>query len=386
MRLRKTFFISGLVLIFLAAGMFAAPGVVGWKYNRVRNPPPYEVPAETTELHRRLLIADLHADTLLWGRDILRQSGAGHVDVPRLQHANISLQVFSVVTTAPRKLNIERNAASSDMVRYLAMVEGWPPQTWNSPKERALHQADQLQKAESNSHGSLTILRTRSDVTKFVASRGPCQIGAILATEGTQPLEGKVENLDDLYAAGFRMMSPTHFTDTEIASSASGIRKGGLTVLGKRWVRLMEAKSMLIDLAHASPATIRDITAIAAKPVLVSHTGVKSTCNNNRNLSDDELRAVARTGGVVGIGYWEAAVCGRDTAAIVRAMQHAVSVIGIEHVALGSDFDGATTMPFDVTGLPLVTDALRKARFSEHDIGLIMGGNVIRLLSENLPE
>ncbi len=94
---------------------------------------------------------------------------------------------------------------------------------------------------------------------------------------------------------------------------------------------------MLIDLAHASPATLLDVTAIATKPVIVSHTGVKGTCNNARNLSDDELRAVARTGGVVGIGYWETAVCGRDARAVARAIQYTAKVIGMEHVALGGE-------------------------------------------------
>ncbi len=143
---------------------------------------------------------------------------------------------------------------------------------------------------------------------------------------------------------------------------------------------------MLIDLAHASPATLSDVTSITSKPVIVSHTGVRGTCNNNRNLSDNELRAVARTGGVVGIGYWETAVCGRDASAIARAIRYAVGVVGVEHVALGSDFDGATTMPFDVTGVPLITDALRKMGLTEHDISLIMGENVVRGLSQTLRE
>jgi len=167
-------------------------------------------------------------------------------------------------------------------------------------------------------------------------------------------------------------MSPTHFTDTEIGGSASGSSKGGLTDLGRRWVRAMEAKGMVIDLARASPATLRDVTAIATKPVIVSHTGVKGTCNNNRNLSDDELKAIALTGGLIGIGYWETAVCGRDASAVARAIRYAVRVVGVEHVCLGSDFDGATTTPFDVTGLPLITEALRKTGFSEREISLIM--------------
>jgi len=243
-----------------------------------------------------------------------------------------------------------------------------------------------MQLFESESIGKLVILRTRLDLQKFVVSREPHRVAALLGAEGAQPLEGRLENLNDLYSAGFRMMSPTHFTDTELAGSASGQRKGGLTALGREWVRSMEAKSMLIDLAHASTATLRDVTAIATRPVIVSHTGVKGTCDNARNLSDDELQAVARTGGVVGIGYWETAVCGRDARAVARAIQYTAKAIGMEHVALGSDFDGATTTPFDVTGIPLIADELRKAGLSEHDVSLIMGENVLRILSQNLPK
>jgi microsomal dipeptidase-like Zn-dependent dipeptidase len=370
----------------LIAGVFAATSIIEGKYNRVRNQPPYSIPVTTADLQQKIFVADLHADSLLWGRNLLSRSMIGHVDIPRLQQANVSLQAFTVVTTIPRNLNIERNRGSSDMVRYLAMAEGWPTRTWNSPKERALYQASRLRKFESESAGKLVILRTRSDLQHFVASRNPHRVAAILGAEGAQPLEGRLENLDDLYAAGFRMMSPTHFTDTEVAGSASGQRKTGLTELGLKWVRSMEAKGMLIDLAHASAATLREVTAVTSKPVIVSHTGVKGTCNNNRNLSDDELRAIARTGGVIGIGYWETAVCGRDARAAARAIQYAARVVGAEHVAIGSDFDGATTMPFDVTGLPMITDALLKAGMSEHDIRLIMGENVVRVLSQTLPE
>jgi membrane dipeptidase len=365
---------------------FALPGVIEGRYNRVLNAPPYAVPISISDLQQTLFVADLHADSLLWGRNLLRRSGRGHIDVPRLQQTNVSLQAFTVVTTIPRHLSIERNSDSSDMVRDLAIAEHWPLRTWNSPKERALYQAERLRTFESEAGGKFVLLRTRSDLQKFVASRQPQSVAAILGAEGAQPLEGKLENLDTLYAAGFRMMSPTHFTDTTVAASASGEQRSGLTEFGRRWVRAMESRSMLIDLAHASPSTLYDVTAMATKPVIVSHTGVKGTCNNNRNLTDDELRAVARTGGLVGIGYWETAVCGRDAIAIARAIQYTAAVVGVEHVALGSDFDGGTVMPFDVTGVPLITDNLRKAGLSDHDIRLIMGENVVRLLSQSLPE
>jgi len=373
-------------LVIFIAGAVAAGGISEEKYNRVRNPPPYSIPAAAAELQQKLFVADLHADSLLWGRNLLIRSTTGHVDLPRLQQANVSLQVFTVVTTTARHQNIERNSDASDTMRYFAMGERWPPATWNSPKERALYQAGRLRQFESQADGSLTILRTRLDLQKFVAAREPHCVAAILGAEGAQPLEGKLKNLDDLYAAGFRMMAPTHFTDTKVGGSASGLRKSGLTKLGRKWVRAMEAKGMLIDLAHASPATIRDVTAMATKPVLVSHTGVKGTCDNNRNLSDDAIRAVARTGGVIGIGYWKIAVCGLDARAVANAILYTVKLAGAEHVALGSDFDGATTMPFDATGIPLITAALSQAGLSEHDIHLIMGENVVRVFSQGLPE
>lgn len=376
--------VAALVSAVVLVGLFAAPSKIENKYNRIRSRPPYDVSTSTATLEQNLFIADLHADSLLWGRNLLTRSTEGHVDVPRLQQAHVSLQAFTVVTTIPRHLNIERNSTSSDLVRYLAIAERWPPRTWNSPKERALYQAARLRRFESDSGGQLVILRTRSQLQQVITSRPANSVAAILGAEGAQPLEGKLDNLDALYHAGYRMMSPTHFTDTDIGGSASGLHKGGLTDLGRQWVRAMEREQMLIDLAHASPATLRDVTEMATKPLVVSHTGVKGTCNNNRNLSDAELRAIARTGGVIGIGYWETAVCGHDARAIARAIQYAVKIVGAEHVALGSDFDGGTTMPFDATGIPLITNELRSAGMSDRDMRLIMGENVVRVLSQIL--
>ena len=384
--MKRLFWVIGILAVVVVGAIFWMPSIVEGRYNRVRVRPPYAIPVEAANLQKKLFVADLHADTLLWGRNLLARTTMGHVDLPRLEQADVSLQFFTVVTTIPRNLNIESNSSSSDLVRYLAIAEGWPPRTWNSPKERALYQAGRLRKFASDSQGALVILRTRSDLEQFIASREPYRVATILGSEGAQPLKGGLENLDVLRAAGYRLMSSTHFTDTEIGGSASGQQKGGLTDLGRQWVHAMEAKGMLIDLAHASPATVRDVTSLATKPVIVSHTGVKGTCNNNRNLSDDEIRAVARTGGVIGIGYWETAVCGRDAEAIARAILYAATIVGFEHVALGSDFDGSTITPFDATGIPLITDALLRQGLSEHEIRLVMGENVLRVLSQTLPD
>jgi microsomal dipeptidase-like Zn-dependent dipeptidase len=311
-----------LPIILIVAAWLLLPGIVERRFNHTLHALLHQPSAQAEDLHRKLIVADLHADSLLWGRNLLHRSSTGHVDVPRLAEGNVAIQAFTVVTTSPRKLNIYSNSNSSDMVRYLSIFEGWPPRTWNSPKQRALYQAARLQKFATQSRGGLVLIRSHSDLLQFLTTRGSSHVVAgFLGAEGAQPLEGNLANLDDLYSAGFRMMAPTHFTDTAIGGSASGMSKGGLSALGRQWVRAMEAHHMIIDLAHASPATVRDVTAIASRPLLVSHTGEKGTCNNPRNLSDDELRAVARTGGVIGIGLWETATCGTDASAAARAIR-----------------------------------------------------------------
>jgi microsomal dipeptidase-like Zn-dependent dipeptidase len=147
----------------------------------------------------------------------------------------------------------------------------------------------------------------------------------------------------------------------------------------------MEARSVLVDVAHASAATVDDVLAMARRPVVASHTGVLGSWSSVRNLGDAHLRAIAATGGLIGVGFWPEVTGGDDAAAIVRGIRHAVGVMGVEHVALGSDFDGAVPVPFDATGFVQLTDALLEDGFGDADIERVMGGNVLRLLAENLP-
>jgi membrane dipeptidase len=318
-----------LLLVAVVLGCLAmlarlvGPSILERSQNHTLQPGPYHVSAAAEALHRTLLVADLHADTLLWGRNILTPSRAGHIDLPRLVEGNVGIQAFTVFSTVPRGINIERNEDTTDLVRYIGILQGWPLSAIGSPKGVALYQAGRLRKFVEQSNGGLVLLQTRGDRASFLKQRqaGSHVVAALLGTEGAQPLEGNLDNLDALYAAGFRMMSPAHFTDTAIGGSAAGVGKGGLTPLGREWVKQMEARGMLIDLSHASAATLHDVTSLAAEPVVVSHTGVKGVCDNNRNLTDDQLRAVAATGGVIGVGFWEVATCGTDAQAIARAIR-----------------------------------------------------------------
>jgi len=385
---KKVYIVLGaILLVALGFFFFFLPGYVGRRMNATRGEQPYAASERAKALHKTLLVADLHADTLMWDRDLLKRGDWGHVDLPRLVEGNVAAQSFTVVTKTPRGMNIESNSGDTDNITLLALAERWPVTSWINLTERALYQARRLDEASSRSNGKLVILRTAQDVTNFLERRKTDTeiVAGFLGLEGAHALEGDVNNLDRLYDAGFRMIGLAHFFDNEMAGSAHGVKKYGLTDKGRELVWRMEEKRVFIDLAHASPDTINDVLRIAAQPVIVSHTGVKATCDNTRNLSDDQLKAIANNGGIVGIGFWDTAVCGNDAAAIARAIRHAADVMGVDHVALGSDYDGAIEAPFDATGIVQITDALLREGFDEDEIRKIMGENVIRTLQLYLP-
>jgi microsomal dipeptidase-like Zn-dependent dipeptidase len=374
------------LLLALALGFFLfVPGIVERQSNKVR-PSAHTISDRAKTLHQSLFVADLHGDTLLWQRDLLSRSGQGHIDLPRLEEGNVALQVFASVTKTPKGQNYDANSADSDNITLLSFAQMQPPRTWTSLLERSLWHAAKLSDATAR-ESSLILIRTKADLEGLLARRKVKGrgTGALLASEGLHSLEGKLSNLDVLYKAGYRMAGLTHFFDNELAGSMHGLKKGGLTPLGRDVMKAMEAKGMVVDIAHSSHATVAEILALATKPVVSSHGGVQATCKVNRNLTDVEIRGVAKTGGVIGIGYWDAAICSSDPAAIAKAIKHVRDLVGIDHVGLGSDFDGATTTPFDTAGVVHVTQALLDAGFTDAEIAKVMGGNVFRVLSAVLP-
>jgi membrane dipeptidase len=354
--------------------------------NRVHGAAPPPSPGAAA-LHRASRIVDLHADSLLWGRDLSRRSSVGHVDLPRSRDGNVTLHVFTTVTRFPLSASIERtDPRALDLITLLAVTNGWPWRCYRSLTERVLYQAQRLDRlAASDDH--VVVVRRREDLDRLLAIRETDArwIGAILGIEGAHALD-RPTALDEVYAAGVRLIGLAHFFDNDYAGSAHGTAKGGLTAAGRELVAAMERRGIVVDLAHSSSATIRDVLAIAHRPPVVSHTGVKGTCDNARNLSDEELRAIASAGGVIGIGYWPTAVCGEDPAAIARAIRHAVDVAGIDHVALGSDFDGAVTTPFDSSRLDAVTDAMLAAGMPQESVRRVLGENALGLLRQLLPQ
>jgi microsomal dipeptidase-like Zn-dependent dipeptidase len=376
-----------------AAGLALAAPVLDRLIGRVERrlspltaPPPH--PSERAlALHATLRAVDLHADSLLFGRDLLVRGDRGHLDVPRMIEGGVALQVFSAAVKSPRHLNIERNDDRSDDVTSLALAGRWPPRTWRSLPERALFLAGRAHRLAARSGGAFRLIGSREDLAAYLADRARDRrlTAGLLAIEGAHALGPDLSTLDALVEAGFRMISPAHFFDTAYGGSAHGLEKGGLTDLGRELILEMEGRGLLVDVAHASSATIDDVVTMASRPVVASHTGVRATADNGRNLTDDQLRGIAATGGIVGIGFWDTATGGRDAAAIARAIVHAVSVVGADHVGLGSDWDGAVPVPFDAAGLPALTDALLAAGLDNGTIRAVMGENALRLFAEVLP-
>jgi membrane dipeptidase len=376
-----------LFAVALAGFLLFAPAIVERSMNKIL-PVAAKAGPRALVLHKTLAIADMHSDTLMWQRDVLDLASRGHVDLPRLEDGHVALQVFSSVSKTPKGQNYDANGSDSDNITLLTIAQLQPPRTWSSILERSLYHASKLQRAADNSGGRLRFIRTSADLAKLLADRAHGQqvTGAVFSVEGLQNLEGKLANLDRLQAAGMRMAGLTHFFDNEVAGSMHGIKKGGLTPLGRQVVTELERRHIIVDIAHSSHKTVAEVLAMATRPVVSSHGGVQATCKVNRNLTDHEIRGVAKTGGVIGIGYWDAAVCGTEPAKVAEAIAHVRDLVGIDYVGLGSDFDGATTTGFDTSKLALVTQALMDRGFSEADIAKVMGGNVLRVLGQVLPQ
>ena len=384
--MRRTSLVA-LALLLLA--LIAAPALVDRALNRVVGPAPAPPSARAAALFAGLRVVDLHADPLLWQRDLSQRLGHGQVDVPRLLAGNVALQVFGIVTQSPLGQNFERNESDApDVITLLAVLQRWPRATWTSRIARAQHQAAKLDALAAGSAGQLSVIRTAAELREFLGARAqdPARVAGLLGIEGAQALDGTLAGVDALFAAGVRMIGLAHFFDNPVAGSSAGAEKHGLTPLGREVVARMQALGIALDLAHVSPASVADALSLATKPVVVSHTGVQATCPGPRNLSDEQIRGVAATGGVMGIAYFEGAVCGSGVNHIVRAMRHVRDLVGAQHLALGSDFDGAVTTAFDTTALAAIVEGLLTDGWSEDEIHGVMGENALRVLGETLPE
>ena len=337
---------------------------------------------ETAALHDTLRVADLHADTLLWKRNPADRHSRGQTDLPRLRDGGFALQVFTAVTKSPKGQNYEENTGGSDNITLLAFAQLWPMKTWGSLLERALYQAERLEKLEADAGDEFTLVHTRADLESALAAE---KLAGIMGAEGAHPLEGEIGNVDVMFDNGYRVLGLQHFFDNELGGSLHGVSGDGLTEFGRKAVMRAVAMGMIIDVAHSSEAVVEDVLVMAEAPLIVSHTGLNGHCDSPRNISDATMKAIADAGGLIGVGFWDGAICEPTPQKIAEAIAYAINLLGVEHVALGSDFDGSVHTPFDAAGISMLTQALIDEGLDEGTIRAVMGENAIAFFLENLP-
>lgn len=364
------------------------------------------------DTHFRALVIDLHADTPQWmldeNVDIGERLPDGHLDIPRMRQGGLDAQFFSIWVD-PYLYSGQRGL------------------------ERAMKEIEVV-KAQVARHADRIELATSPDDIKRIVAQG--KIAALMGLEGGHSIYGKIEQLRKYHDLGIRYMTLTWSNSNEIGgSSGDKGRDQGLTEFGRQVVREMNRLGMLVDISHISDRTFYDTLAVTQKPVIASHSSARALCNHLRNLSDEMLRAVAQNGGVVCINFYPPFLDDRFRLAsqqvdeelrpkinemkqrytndparfavertklymearkrippvplsrIVDHIDHVVKVAGIDHVGLGSDFDGVDALPQgmeDCSRLPKLTEELKRRGYSDEDIIKILGENVLRVFEMNL--
>jgi membrane dipeptidase len=365
------------------------------------------------KIHRRAILVDTHNDLLTQclEKNVSFDSdlrGKTQSDLQRFAKAGIDVQVFSI----------------------------WCDGKKEHPYNYAKRQIDTLYATAERNPGKITIVKNSKELLKAVKEK---KLAAMIGVEGGHMIENDINNLDTLYKMDARYMTLTWNNSTPWATSAmeethdSLLRQPkGLSDLGKQIVHRMNELGMMVDLSHVGERTFWDAIATTTKPVLVSHSCVYNLCPVFRNLKDDQIKAVGKNGGVIDINFYSAFLDSnyskREAAFLLKHenekdslfrlnedkdaaldilfkkyknefdsirpplsmimdhLDYIVKLIGVDHVGMGSDFDGINSSPRqleDVTGYPLITKALLERGYNKKDIYKILGGNFIRLLKAN---
>ncbi|WP_444933119.1 dipeptidase [Microbulbifer sp. JTAC008] len=380
--------LTTMVVILFASWKWLLLPAIEKSMNKVEPGKIAALSSEAKALHQSLLVGDLHADSFLWARDLRKRADYGHLDLPRAREGNLGIQVFTSVTKSPRGQNYQKNSSKAgDNITLLAIAQAWPVKAWGSLYERALYHAERVNALQQSAPDQIRIVKSAADLQEVLVARkqGGEVLAALLGTEGAHPLEGKIENIGRLYDAGFRVMGLQHFFDNELGGSLHGESGQGLSAFGRKAVQEMERRSIVIDVAHSSEQVVREVLDIAERPVIVSHTGLQGACNSRRNISDELMKEIAGKGGLVGIGFWPGAVCDTSPKSIVKSIRYAIDTLGVDHVALGSDYDGSVKVAFDVSELGVLTAEMLRQGFTEEEIRKVMGENLRDFFLTQLP-
>ncbi|MBI4570112.1 MAG: dipeptidase [Planctomycetes bacterium] len=321
-------------------------------------------------LHRATPIVDGHADTfwrcLREGKDWTDPAADLRVTLPRLRETGVRVQSVTLFTEAAE----HGVRATHEALRIMGHIL-----------------------AESRRAPGVRLLKSLADLDRTLAERDT--VGLLVNMEGASPIGGDMRLYEAFHDLGVRMITLTHNHANEVADGCGVPNPGGLTPFGHRLVTRMFRDGVVVDLAHLPDPGIRDVLAMAQRPVVSSHTGLRRLCDTPRNLSDEAARGIAATGGVVAIDFYPGHLqdpatpepCTLDRLAQVIAA--ALDLVGARHVALGSDWDGFdSTIPglAHVGDLPNVTALLLdRLRLSPGETAALLGGNFLRVLRECFP-
>ena len=319
-----------------------------------------------SSVHDRAFVIDLHNDVMevISGSNFTYQLSVrhttNHTDIPRFRDGGVDGQIFSVWID-PNKYGT--SAYFSTAMKFL----------------------DTLKAQASRNAGDMGIV-TRADSVDALSMQK--KISGIVVVEGGHCIEEKLENLRAFYNAGVRVMTITWKNSTSWAVSDQDSRSGnvGLSEFGKQVIRSMDSLGMIVDVSHVGKKTIEDILATSTKPIIASHSGAYTICNNSRNLSDTLIQAIAARGGVVGIVFYPYYLTGSRSASLENVIQHIDYIkrlVGnVDCISLGSDFDGIEVTPTgleNVTKFPAITEALLQRGYSRQDVRKILGENFMRV-------
>lgn len=316
-------------------------------------------------LHTRAFVIDLHNDVLEKVVDNGYQLGVrhsyNHSDIPRFFEGGVDAQMFVVWVDPGSYLNISYQKA-------LQFCDAFDNQV-------ALN-SDQFAQA-----------RHADEIFQINAQQ---KLAGVLVVEGGHAIENDLEKLKVLYHRGMRYLTITWNNSLDWATSAEDSRSAtrGLSDFGRQVIRTLDSLGVIIDVSHVGIKTIQDILATTKNPIIASHSGARALRNHYRNLYDDQIVAIANSGGVIGVVFYPYFLASGGTtniATVIKHINHIVNLVGIDHVAIGSDYDGIGSTPIgleDVSKLPALTMALLKAGYSNADVKKILGENFLRVFRE----
>lgn len=298
----------------------------------------------------------------------------------------ISVALDKKISICDKKLAFNLNDASLNLPYIQALATFIDPE-YSDGFKRANDILDKFYQEYKKYENKMYIIKDSKDINKYLN-----KVGILLTIENGSAINGKLENIEKFYDRGIRVMSVTWNNDNELGCGALTKKDIGLTELGRKYIKKLNEKNIIVDVSHASEKTFYDIINCSNKSIIATHSCSKSICNHNRNLSDDQIKQIAIRGGIIGVCFYSEFLNANERASsidIVKHIMHIIDLVGIDYVGLGSDFDGMNKnlYPIDISGtkdMHILVEKLSENGLSDEEITKVMGGNFCNFLKNNI--